>query len=198
MVDVMMASYHFGKGTSIFFILFIAFGIYYLMPIIFAVVYHRYHEDNSQFVAMMTDNRSKSLDFAFKQAVQLQNEQENTGTINGSTFISTADKLNIDYNEEKLYYPIFRILMKIRRPSLDSRRIRVLFNAICNVTDVRYAVKLNGDDGVGCTREQFQQFYKYVNIEIFRDPKVCNISHHIRWRKRVSTNISIVCSAGFY
>ena len=78
---------------------------------------------------------------------------------------------DIDFNEERIFFSQFRILMKMRRPDISERRIRILYNAMCQVQDRDLAVSSMDDSGIGITRNQWQNFYQYVNIEIFRDPK---------------------------
>ena len=78
---------------------------------------------------------------------------------------------SVDFNEERIYFNQFRIIMKMRRPKISERRIRILYNAMCQLKDRDLAVQRIDDMGIGITRDQWQNFYQYVNIEIFRDPK---------------------------
>lgn len=79
--------------------------------------------------------------------------------------------VEIDFNKERIYFRQFYIIMKMRRPKMTECRIRILYNAMCQITDSDLAVTGNGQKGQGITRAQWQNFYQYANIEIFRDPK---------------------------
>ena len=162
--DVMMPSLHTNKWTGIFFGLFIAFGIYYLMSIIFAVIYHHYHTDNAHYVAKMTNNRAKSLDYAFQQMVIFSKEIEAA---------QYEWMHHLDFNQERIYFSAFRTFMQFRRPKLKTSKVRILYNALCEVRKREDAVtklSLETDEGVGISRENFQNLYLFVNVEIFRDP----------------------------
>ena len=172
--DVMMPSFHANKYSGFFFVAFIAFGLYYLMSIIFAVIYHHYHEDNARFVRKMTNNRARALDAAFKQMIIFGKELEYP------SYQLDSNKLDeLDYNEEKIYFPLFRRFIQFRRRKICDQRTRVLYNAMCEARARTEAVKLHEDEGNGISREQWQNLYKFVNVEIFRDPSYA-VEHMIK------------------
>ena len=106
--DVMMPSFHESKWAALFFAAFIAFGLYYLMSIIFAVIYHHYHSDNAEFVKEMTNNRARSLDFAFQQMVIFSKEADT------AEYELNLDKQHqLNFNEAKIYFPAFYAFMYV-------------------------------------------------------------------------------------
>eukprot|EP01084_Bolivina_argentea_P144608 253667_1 len=163
--DVMMPSFHDNKASAFFFAAFISFGIYYLMSIIFAVIYHHYHTDNAHFVRKMTNNRARSLDAAFKQMVIFSKE------LQLPSYQLDEEKVEkIDFNTQRIYFSLFRRFLQFRRKGFGDRKTRILYNAMCQARVKTEAVKLHEDEGIGISRDQWQNLYKFVNVEIFRDP----------------------------
>ena len=93
-------------------------------------------------------------------------------TVNAGQWELDSDAVAaIDFNVERVYFPQFRLFLRFRRCSLTKDRCRVLFNALCQVRDRADAVRLLEDAGSGITREQWQNLYQYVNVEIFLNPQ---------------------------
>eukprot|EP00484_Ammonia_sp_Unknown_P002849 CAMPEP_0197061514 /NCGR_PEP_ID=MMETSP1384-20130603/137241_1 /TAXON_ID=29189 /ORGANISM="Ammonia sp." /LENGTH=78 /DNA_ID=CAMNT_0042497183 /DNA_START=19 /DNA_END=251 /DNA_ORIENTATION=+ len=74
----------------------------------------------------MTNNRAKALDAAFKQIIILSKEIQS----HPSMPLNEEEISKLDFNSERIYFPLFRRVMLSRRSNLCDGRLRILYNAI--------------------------------------------------------------------